>query len=179
MPAAELIIGGIDATVKTGASYYSKKKNEKAVKKQAAILTAAQNEAIKQQREQQALAVEQQQPYSQFGKQNMASLQNYLTPEGQYAYLENSPIFQAALQQNQRQLEKQAAIRGRTGAGDVKQSYVNNYLATAMPYLQMQGQNLFNAAGIGQNAAGNLSNLYARQGQTAEEQQQALVWPES
>lgn len=174
MPAAQLYIAGAVATVKTGAAYFARNENKKAAKKQGAILTAAQNEAIKQQQEQQALAVEQQQPYSQFGKQNLASLQGYLTPEGQSAYLENSPIFQAALKQNQQQLEKQAAVRGRTGAGDVKQSYVNNYLATAMPYLQMQGQNLFNAVGVGQNASSNLSNLYARQGMTAEEQQQAL-----
>jgi len=174
MPAA-LIIAGAVATAKTGASYYAKKQNEKTAKKAGEALTAAETEAIKQQQEQQALAVEQQKPYSAIGASALPQLQNLLTPEGQAAYVgESNPLFQAALANLNKQTAQQSAVRGRTGAGDTKQNYLQNWQAAAMPYIQNQQNALFNAAGIGQNAAGNMTGLYAQQGRTVEEQQQAL-----
>lgn len=99
------------------------------------------------------------QPFTQFGGGVLPQIQNLLTPEGQVAYLgESNPLFQAALANLNKQTSQQAAIRGRTGAGDTKQNYLQNWQAAAMPYLQNQQNMLFNAAGLGQSSAAGQAN---------------------
>jgi hypothetical protein len=96
----------------------------------------------------------------------LPQLQNILTPEGQVAYAsESNPLFQAALANLNKQTTQQAAIRGRTGAGDTKQNYLQNWQAAAMPYLQNQQNMLFNAAGIGQASAAGQANQSMMAGQ--------------
>ena len=99
------------------------------------------------------------QPFTKFGGGVLPQIQNLLTPEGQAAYVgENNPLFQAALANLNKQTAQQAAIRGRTGAGDTKQNYLQNWQAAAMPYLQNQQNMLFNAAGLGQSSAAGQAN---------------------
>jgi len=99
------------------------------------------------------------QPFTQFGGGVLPQLQNLLTPEGQAAYAsESNPLFQAALANLNKQTTQQAAVRGRAGAGDTKQNYLQNWQAAAMPYLQNQQNMLFNAAGIGQASAAGQAN---------------------
>jgi len=97
---------------------------------------------------------EDQQPFTKFGAGALPALSQFITPEGQASYLsQNNPFFKAALENLNKQTLNNAAVRGRLGAGDTKQSFFNNFQAAALPYLNFQGNTLFNAANLGQAAA--------------------------
>lgn len=170
-----LIAAGAAATVNTAASAYSARKNRKAVQKAADAQTLAQNEAIARQEEQTRLAAEAKQPYADFGKASLQPLQDITTARGQAEYLsEGNPLFKAALSNLNTITLNNAAVRGRVGAGDTKQNFLQNWQAAAMPILQNQQNVLFRAAGIGENASSDLSNIYMNNGNTVARQQEAL-----
>lgn len=98
-------------------------------------------------------------PFSQFGLGALPQLGEMLTPEGQTAYVEqNNPIFQAVLDDLNRRTAINAAISGRTGAGDTNQQYMKNWQAAAMPLIQNQQSMLFNAGNLGQASAAGQAN---------------------
>lgn len=99
------------------------------------------------------------QPYAQFGEQQLQSLQNMLTSDGQMQYLQNNPIFNASLKNMNEQVLNNAAVRGRLNAGDTRQQFFDNFQAAALPLLSYQSNNLFNAVNLGQaSAAGQANN---------------------
>lgn len=98
-------------------------------------------------------------PYSQFGQQQLGTLGQMLTPQGQTNYLQNNPIFQASLKNMNEQVLNNAAVRGRLNAGDTRQRFFENFQAASLPLLNFQTNNLFNAAQLGQaSAAGQANN---------------------
>lgn len=98
-------------------------------------------------------------PYAKVGTDNLSGYQQMLTPEGQAAYLGNNPLFKAALGETNRMTGIAAAIRGRSAAGDTEATYLRNWQATALPFLQNQQSQLFNAVNFGYGAAGNQANI--------------------
>lgn len=145
---------------------YSGNEQSKAAQKAAETQVLAGQTAIEEAKAAREQSRADLQPFTQFGGGVLPKIQNLLTPEGQVAYLgENNPLFQAALANLNKQTTQQAAARGRTGAGDTKQNYLQNWQAAAMPYLQNQQNMLFNAAGIGQASAAGQANQSMMAGQ--------------
>lgn len=98
-------------------------------------------------------------PYDQFGSAQLQPLTALLTPQGQASYLENNPLFQASMRNMNDQVLNNAAVRGRLNAGDTRQRFADNFQAAALPLLNYQTSNLFNAAQLGQaSAAGQANN---------------------
>lgn len=105
------------------------------------------------------------QPFVDFGTGQIGAAEDILTPQGQFDFLSGNPIFDAALGNANLGTNARAASRGRFGAGDTAGELFNNYLATSFPILQSQTQNLFNAVGIGGNAAARTGNQAIQTGQ--------------
>lgn len=142
-----------------GAGLYSGNKQADAAKDAAKIQAESGQAAIEEAKAAREQSRADLQPFTKFGGGVLPQIQSLLTPEGQAAYVgENNPLFQAALANLNKQTSQQAAIRGRTGAGDTKQNYLQNWQAAAMPYLQNQQNMLFNAAGLGQSSAAGQAN---------------------
>lgn len=140
-------------------SLYSGRKQAKAAEHSANLQAESAKQAIEA--EQQAREVSRQDlmPFTQFGSSNIPALQQFLTPEGQAGYLnENNPLFKAAMANLNTQTAQQAAIRGRVGAGDTRQNYLQNWQAAALPLLQNQQNALFNAVNLGQSSAAGQAN---------------------
>ena len=93
------------------------------------------------------------QPFREFGAGQLDQLQALLSPQGQADYLTSNPLFANALDSVNRATMNSQAARGRLGAGDTLEALQSNYLTTALPFLQNQQSNLFNAVGMGQNAS--------------------------
>ena len=98
------------------------------------------------------------QPFAQFGQQQLTPLAQMISSQGQVDYLQNSPIFQASLRNMNEQVLNNAAVRGRLNAGDTRQRFADNFQAAALPLLNYQTSNLFNAAQLGQSSAAGQAN---------------------
>lgn len=120
-------------------------------------------------------------PFKGLGQQGLGQA-NFLTdPNAQFEFLQNNPLFQQMLQQNQTAtgnaqdaLFKSAAANGRLSAGDTIQQTqqlgeqsANNLLLNAAPLIQGQKQSIGNLLNFGLTTAGNQGNL--RTGQAAAE----------
>lgn len=154
MPAAAIIGAAV-----VGGAVYSGNQQSKAARAAARAQEASGKLSIEEARAAREQSRADLQPFTKFGGGVLPQLQSLLTPEGQAAYVgENNPLFQASLASLNKQTSQQSVIRGRTGAGDTKQDYLQNWQAAAMPYLQNQQNTLLNAAGLGQaSAAGQAS----------------------
>lgn len=151
------MVGG--AALGVGASLYSGRKQAKAAEKAANLQAESAQKAIEAESQARDVARQDLMPFTQFGAGNLPALQQFLTPEGQAGYLnENNPLFRAALANLNTQTAQQAAIRGRVGAGDTRQNYLQNWQAAALPLLQNQQNALFNAVNLGQSSAAGQAN---------------------
>jgi len=157
------------AAVGIGASLLSGSKNRKASRnaqtaqtesaaEAARIQAAASDRAILSQERAEGVAREDLAPFRGFGEGQIGATEDILTPQGQFDFLSNNPLFDAALSNVNQGTNASAASRGRFSAGDTAQELFNNYLGTAFPILQSQTQNLFNAVEIGGNAAARQGN---------------------
>lgn len=97
-------------------------------------------------------------PYMEAGEGALPLLQQLLSPQGQFDYLSNNPLFSASLNRLDTLTGAQQAARGRLGAGDTLEQLRQNYFATANPLLQQAFRNASGLANIGQNATTNLGN---------------------
>lgn len=97
-------------------------------------------------------------PYSEFGESALPLLQQLMSPQGQFDYLNNNPLFAASLDRMDNMTAAQQAARGRLGSGGTLEQLRQNYFATANPLLQQAFGNAFGVAGMGQNAATNMAN---------------------
>lgn len=131
--------------------------------------------AVAFQEETRDLAREDLAPFMQFGADQMNPLLGMLTSQGQADYLQNNPMFSAALDSVNKATMNNRAARGKLGSGGTLSALQNNYLATALPFIQDQRNALFNAVNMGQSSAagqanttlstGNaISDLYTQQG---------------
>ncbi len=124
----------------------------------AATQAAAEQQRIDLTRETRDLARADLQPFVEFGTNQIGSLSSLLTPEGQVGFLENNPMFNAAINRNEDKINKFAAARGKSGAGGTIDSLFQNYLSTAQSFIQPQIANLFGAVNQGQASAAGQAN---------------------
>lgn len=114
--------------------------------------------AYMQEAEQRALA--RTQPFVDFGTQNMEALQGLMTPEGQMAYLQNNPMFSAAVESAQDKTMAMSAALGRANSGGTVDQLFKNYLSLGDQFVGNQYNRLLNPVQLGQNAAvGQASNI--------------------
>ena len=141
----------------------------------AQIQADAADRAIDLQRETRDLARDDLQPFRDFGADQINSLNELLTPEGQFNFIKDNPLVQLSLDSANDATLKNQAARGKLGSGSTLQSLTNNHLLASLPLLQNQQNQLFNALNVGQASAsgqattslqtGNsLSNLITGQG---------------
>ena len=120
-------------------------------------------------------------PFKGIGQQGLEQTGFLTDPNAQFDFLQNNPLFQSILDQNnqvtanaQDNLFKSAAARGRLSAGDTLQQTqrlgeqsANNLLQAASPLIQDQKNSIGDLLNFGLTTAGNQGNL--RTGQAAAE----------
>lgn len=76
--------------------------------------------------------------------QALSPLQALATGEGQLSYLQNNPMFQAAIGSSSEQLKRNAALQGKFGSGGLVNDLFQNYLAQGETFIgnQFNRQNL-------------------------------------
>ncbi len=104
-------------------------------------------------------------PFALGGRDRLDAFDDLLTNEGQTAFLQNNPLFQAGLQNLNTQTGKLAAARGRLSAGDTQEGLMNNAFLAGAPLLQNQLRLLLESGALGQNAATNIANIRNTMGQ--------------
>lgn len=139
-------------------SIYSGNQNAKAATNAANIQAQSGLAAIDEARAARLSADEKLSPFTQFGAAQLTPLAQMISPQGQIDYLQNNPIFQASLRNMNEQVLGNAAVRGRLNAGDTRQRFADNFQAAALPLLNYQTNNLFNAANLGQSSAAGQAN---------------------
>lgn len=97
-------------------------------------------------------------PYSEIGLSQALPLLEMLTPEGQADYVENNPLFDAALESANNATLNNRAARGKLRSGGTLDALKDNYLSTAMPLINQQQNSLFNALNLGQSSAAGQAN---------------------
>lgn len=151
-------MGGVVGKITDAVGLTDIKGQEKAAKNAANAQAQSGQQSIAFETESRDLARSDLQPFRDFGSSNIASLQNLLTPTGQYDYLKSNPLFQMGLDNANRATMNIQAARGKLGSGDTLLSLNNNALLSAMPLLDRQQNNLFNAVNMGQSAAAGQAN---------------------
>lgn len=151
------------AAVTTGVVVGSTALGAYSAKSAADAQEAAGRRAIRTQREAAAQAREDLQPYAQFGQELLPDLQSRLqqpTDQLTYANIVNDPLYQALFGEATRGITANQAARGKLGSGDTLSALTNASLATGANLVnqrfareQQATNNLFNAVGMGQNAA--------------------------
>lgn len=153
--------------------------NQAAAAQQAAAQQAAATDrSIALQRETRDIARSDLEPYRNFGMEGVAPLNNMLTSQGQYDFVANNPLFNAAIENTGSQLKNMGAASGKFNSGGMVDQLFKNYLATSQGFIQPQINNLFNRVNMGQSAAAgqantalstgsSISNLLGQQGDIA------------
>ncbi len=150
---------GLGGAAAIAGSIYSGNKAASAAKDAARIQAQSGQAAIDEARAAREESAARLLPYEQFGVAQLTPLAQMISPQGQIDYLQNNPIFQASLKNMNEQVLNNAAVRGRLNAGDTRQRFADNFQAAALPLLNYQTNNLFNAAQLGQaSAAGQANN---------------------
>lgn len=129
-----------------------------ASKDAAATQAASADKAIAFQEETRDLAREDLAPFKDFGASQINPLAALLTGQGQADYLQNNPLFTAALDSINTATMNNRAARGKLGSGGTLNALQNNYLATALPFIQDQRNALFNSVNLGQSSAAGQAN---------------------
>lgn len=124
----------------------------------AATQAASAADAIAFQEETRDLVREDLAPFTNFGSGQINPLTEMLTSQGQADYINNNPIFSAALDSVNNATLKNQAARGKLGSGGTLEALQNNYLATSLPFIQDQRNALINAVNLGQNSAAGQGN---------------------
>lgn len=116
------------------------------------------DKAIALQRESRDLARADLAPFVEFGQGNMDALSLLLTGQGQADYLQSNPLFDLALDRTNKASLSSNAAQGLLNSGNTLNELNNNALLTAMPLLQNQQNQLFNAVNMGQSSAAGQAN---------------------
>ena len=90
-------------------------------------------------------------PYRQLGQQNIGSLQNLIN--NSTGYLQDNPMFNAALNSANEQSRRNAALTGTVGSGGMVNSLFQNYLGLGDQFINSQYNRLLNPVKMGQAAA--------------------------
>jgi len=92
-------------------------------------------------------------PYRQLGQQNIQGLQSLI--DNPMGYLQNNPMFDAALNSANVQSGNQAALSGKFNSGGMVNSLFQNYLATGDNLINSQYNRLLSPIQMGQASAAN------------------------
>lgn len=132
---------------------------ESSVKQAGGEQLAATKEQIKYLQGAENRATERLSPFVKLGTDNIAGFQALLDPQNQAAYLQNNPLFQAAIQNTGRQLGASSAAQGKLGSGGLVDQLMQNYLSQGENYITNQFNRLLTPVQIGQaSAAGSAAN---------------------
>lgn len=104
------------------------------------------------------------QPFGAVGQQGIQQAGFLTDPQAQFEFLQQNPLFQAALEEAQTRTGQQAAARGRLSAGDTLQQLSKNVLLSAQPLISGQKQSIMDLLGIGTGVAGQQAGLTAVRG---------------
>jgi len=80
-------------------------------------------------------------------------------PQAQFDFLQQNPLFQAALENANVQTQQQAASRGRSSAGDTLQQLSQNVLLSAQPLIDRQRQDVSGLLGLGTDITTSQANV--------------------
>ncbi len=170
------------AVAVTGFNYLSGKEAASAQKKASGQAARAQLDATDKQidflKQSEKMAANRLSPFVKLGTSNIPELQDILTPQGQYNYLANNPMFNAAIDYTGRQIKDASAAAGKLQSGGTLDKLMQNYLATGENYAHNQYSRLMNAVNTGQSSAAgqasnamnlgsNVSNVLGNQGDIA------------
>lgn len=108
-------------------------------------------------------------PFTEFGTASLPGLGQFMQDPSGASYLQNNPMFQAATDNNARQLMNIRAAQGRAGSGGTEQALFQNYLATGDQFAQQGFNRLLQGATLGQaSAAGQAANVGSSAAQIAD-----------
>lgn len=85
-------------------------------------------------------------------------------PQAQFNFLQENPLFQAALDNANRQTQQSAAARGRLSAGDTLQQLSENVLLSAQPLISQQRQDVGNLLNLATGLTQTRGNIEIGQG---------------
>ena len=102
-------------------------------------------------------------PFINLGAQAIEGFQPFLDDPSGASFLQNNPMFQAALDYTGDQLKGSAAAAGKFNSGGLTNQLFQNYLATGDQFVNSAYNRAFQPVALGQNAASlqgnNISNL--------------------
>lgn len=120
-------------------------------------------EALEYTKEKDALQRADLMPFTQFGSNFMPFYTGLLNPQNQANYLQNNPMFQAAMEKSNTGLKNTLGFQGKRG--DLANAITQNYMATGNQYTQQALNNLLQPIQISQaSAAGQAANTGANMG---------------
>lgn len=103
-------------------------------------------------------------PFKDFGAGQINPLSDILTSQGQYDYLAGNPLFDLMMDKSNQATFANQAARGKLGSGGTLTALQDNFMISALPLLQNQQNQLFNAVNLGQSAAAGQANTALQQG---------------
>ena len=98
-------------------------------------------------------------PFEGVAEQGVAGSSFLTDPQERFDFLQNNPLFQASLENANKQTMQQASAGRRLSFGDTLQQLSNNVLLSASPLLATQDRNLTNLLTFGGDIATSQANI--------------------
>ena len=99
------------------------------------------------------------QPFSGIAEQGVEGSSFLTDPQERFDFLQSNPLFQASLENANKQTMQQASAGRRLSFGDTLQQLSNNVLLSASPLLATQDRNLTNLLTFGGDIATSQANI--------------------
>ena len=103
-------------------------------------------------------------PFQEIGQQGVDQASFLTSPDEQFQFLQDNPLFQLSLDNANTQTQQSAAARGRLSSGDTLQQLSNNTLLAAAPLISDQKNSIGSLLNFGQATAANQGSLLTGQG---------------
>jgi hypothetical protein len=104
------------------------------------------------------------QPFQQIGEEGLDKSSFLTSPDEQFDFLQNNPLFQLGLDNANTVTQKSAAASGRLSSGDTLEQLTNNSLLTAAPLIAGQKNTIQNLLNQGLQTAQGQANTAIGQG---------------
>lgn len=98
-------------------------------------------------------------PFQGLQQQGIDQASFLANPEEQFAFLQNNPLFDLALENANRQTLQGSASQSRVSAGDTLTRLADNVLLSASPLIDRQRQDVGNLLNLGTNLASSQANI--------------------
>lgn len=156
-------MGGFVGKITDAVGLTDIKGQEKAAKNAANAQAQSGEQSIALQRESRDLARQDLQPFREFGASTIPAIQALLSPSGQIGYLENNPLFRAAIARSETPLKNTFGYSGLRG--DLSKALTENYMAQGENFINNQYNRLLSPVQIGQASAAGQANATLSTGQ--------------